>query len=107
MAEFDHLSESEIVDVINQAKKALEEKQLSKRREVVKQIQELASSINCRAQLIDLDRDTPTGARKRGKVAIKYRDPANPEHTWTGRGQRPRWLREKINQGQSIEAFEV
>ena len=32
-------------------------------------------------------------ARKgKGSVAVKYRDPQNPENTWTGRGRMPRWL---------------
>ena len=32
--------------------------------------------------------------RKKGKgtVAVKYRDPKNPENTWTGRGRMPRWM---------------
>jgi DNA-binding protein H-NS len=33
--------------------------------------------------------------RRKGKVggvAVKYRDPRNPENTWTGRGRTPRWL---------------
>jgi len=30
--------------------------------------------------------------RGKGSVAIKYRDPKNPENTWTGRGRMPRWL---------------
>ena len=30
--------------------------------------------------------------RKGGAVAVKYRDPKNPENTWTGRGRMPRWL---------------
>lgn len=25
-------------------------------------------------------------------VAAKYRNPKNPEETWTGRGRKPRWL---------------
>ncbi len=34
------------------------------------------------------------GGRGRGKgtVAVKYRDPKNPENTWTGRGRMPRWM---------------
>jgi DNA-binding protein H-NS len=32
-------------------------------------------------------------ARKgKGSVAVKYRDPKNPENTWTGRGRMPRWM---------------
>ena len=32
------------------------------------------------------------GKGRKGKVAVKYRDPNNPENTWTGRGRPPLWL---------------
>ena len=32
------------------------------------------------------------GRKGTGSVAIKYRDPRNPENTWTGRGRMPRWM---------------
>jgi DNA-binding protein H-NS len=32
------------------------------------------------------------GGKSKGSVAIKYRDPENPQNTWTGRGRMPRWL---------------
>jgi DNA-binding protein H-NS len=31
-------------------------------------------------------------AKGKGVIAIKYRDPKNPENTWTGRGRTPRWM---------------
>ena len=31
-------------------------------------------------------------SKGKGSVAPKYRDPDNPENTWTGRGRMPRWL---------------
>ena len=40
-----------------------------------------------------LDEVFGKGRRKgKGSVAIKYRDPKNPENTWTGRGRMPRWM---------------
>ena len=36
--------------------------------------------------------DGRMGNGKRGKVAIKYRDPSNSGNTWTGRGRMPRWM---------------
>jgi DNA-binding protein H-NS len=30
--------------------------------------------------------------RGKGTVAVKYRDPENPQNTWTGRGRMPRWM---------------
>jgi DNA-binding protein H-NS len=32
------------------------------------------------------------GRGRKGSVAAKYRDPQNPENTWTGRGRMPRWM---------------
>lgn len=32
------------------------------------------------------------GRKGKGIVAVKYRDPQNPQNTWTGRGRMPRWL---------------
>jgi DNA-binding protein H-NS len=36
--------------------------------------------------------DGRMGKGKRGKVAVKYRDPSNAANTWTGRGRMPLWL---------------
>jgi DNA-binding protein H-NS len=32
------------------------------------------------------------GRKGKGSVAVKYRDPKNPDNTWTGRGRMPRWM---------------
>ncbi len=32
---------------------------------------------------------------RKGKGVIKYRDPSNPTHTWTGFGRAPSWLKGK------------
>jgi len=47
------------------------------------------------------------GSRERGKgsVAPKYRDPKNPQNTWTGRGRMPRWLVAATKGGKSRDDF--
>jgi DNA-binding protein H-NS len=34
-------------------------------------------------------------------VSVKYRDPANPENTWTGRGRMPRWMAAAMKGGKA------
>jgi DNA-binding protein H-NS len=34
-----------------------------------------------------------------GKVKPKYRNPVNPEQTWTGRGKRPHWFNDALKSG--------
>lgn len=47
----------------------------------------------------------PKSGRKLPKVAPKYRNPANADETWTGRGKQPRWLAELTSQGKKVEDF--
>ncbi len=48
---------------------------------------------------------SPRKGRKLGKVAPKYRNPANKTETWTGRGKQPRWLAAEIANGKQLESF--
>ncbi|MFC0696514.1 H-NS family nucleoid-associated regulatory protein [Paraburkholderia humisilvae] len=41
------------------------------------------------------------------KGIARYRDPANPLNTWSGRGQRPAWLNAYVEQGRAINEFMI
>jgi DNA-binding protein H-NS len=40
-------------------------------------------------------------AAKRGKIAPKYRNPADKSQTWSGRGRQPRWFKAALRKGKS------
>ncbi len=108
IATIQNLPENELAELIQNAQKALADKQHSKKREVIAQIKELAASIGCSVEITDIaGSEKPASSRRGGKVAVKYRDPANPKHQWTGRGMKPKWLRELIEQGRSLDEFAV
>ena len=46
-----------------------------------------------------------TKGYKLGKVAPKYRNPANPTETWAGRGQQPKWLAAYTAKGRKLDEF--
>ncbi|MDQ3040286.1 MAG: H-NS histone family protein [Pseudomonadota bacterium] len=46
-----------------------------------------------------------TKGRTLGKVAPKYRNPANPKETWAGRGKQPRWMSAETSKGRKLEDF--
>ncbi|SAL80237.1 H-NS histone family protein [Caballeronia telluris] len=48
-----------------------------------------------------------TQAEKAPKGEPRYRDPANPFNTWSGRGKRPDWLRVYLDQGAQLSDFEI
>ena len=60
------------------------------------------------AELFGIKTGKPEQRKKRKTIAIvKYRDPAQPENTWSGNGKTPKWLLEKIDKGTRMEEFEV
>ncbi len=46
-----------------------------------------------------------TKGKSTGKVAPKYRNPANPAETWAGRGKQPRWLATETAKGKKLEDY--
>ncbi len=102
MTEYMNLSETELQVVIQNAEKALKEKQTRKRKEVIAQIKDLADSIGV---VVEIREESVTSSRKGSKVAAKYRNPDNPSQTWTGRGVAPKWMQALINSGRDKSEF--
>lgn len=113
------LSAKELENLISQAKKR--KTTLSKRKPVAQVRKKLAQLAKNEGYTLDELFGTGsaattgtraprgTAAKKTrksiGKVAPKYRDPSNPENTWTGRGKQPRWLAAYTGDGRDLEEF--
>lgn len=58
--------------------------------------------------LAELLGTAPLKAKSRAPVAPKYRNPDNPEETWTGRGRKPRWLAVALTSvGKKLEDYAI
>ena len=40
--------------------------------------------------------------RKRREVKVKYRNPDNPDETWSGRGRPPQWMQAKLDENPEL-----
>lgn len=114
--DIDALSAKELTALINQAKKRkttlVKRKPITQVRKRLMQIAKTegytvaelfggaaATSTTTRAS-------APRKTRKTtGKVAPKYRNPANAAETWTGRGRQPRWLSAYTDAGRNRDEF--
>ncbi|MHA3976053.1 H-NS histone family protein [Halovulum sp. GXIMD14794] len=47
------------------------------------------------------------GIRHTGKPPHKYRHPLNPKLTWRGLGRPPKWIKELLANGTSLEEIEI
>lgn len=63
-----------------------------------------ASSAAAKAPVV---RRKKKATAKRGKVAPKYRNPADAEQTWTGRGKQPVWVREHLENGGTLDSITI
>jgi DNA-binding protein H-NS len=63
------------------------DKQAAERNAVRQKLTDIAAAAG-----FDINQLFGKAKKGKGSVAIKYRDPKNPENTWTGRGRMPRWM---------------
>lgn len=68
-------------------------------------IAELFAGKSAKAAPVRKARKAAKKGRRLGKVAPKYRNPANKSETWTGRGKPPRWMAPLLKKGKKKEDF--
>jgi DNA-binding protein H-NS len=82
------MSYAQLADMEAQIARLKIEKQNAERNELRKHLSDMAKENG-----FDIYELFGKGSRRgKGTVAVKYRDPKNPENTWTGRGRMPRWM---------------
>lgn len=93
-----NLNHNQLNDLINKAQ--VRQQELRKEK-VVKLREKIHALIKAEGFTVE---DIFGGARGKarrsgGTVAPKYRNPANPEQVWSGRGKRPRWFNDALKAG--------
>jgi DNA-binding protein H-NS len=83
----EEMSHAELAELRQRIDRLMAEKQNAARGEMRQKITEML-----KARGLSVEEVFGKGRRGKGSVAIKYRDPKNPQNTWTGRGRMPRWL---------------
>lgn len=111
--DFSNYTESELQSMIASAQTELDTKRALRTDEVKAQIKELADSVGLTIKFIDpfdikplsAVSDDRTSNLKGTKIPPKYRNPANPDETWTGRGLKPTWLSKLLAAGGELDEF--
>jgi DNA-binding protein H-NS len=88
-------------DQIKQEMKKREQQEVQQARE---QIQAIAQRVGL--PLKDLITTNARGA-KAGSVAVRFRHPDNSAQQWTGRGRQPKWVKEWVEGGKSLDKLRV
>jgi DNA-binding protein H-NS len=83
----DRMTYSELADLRTQVDRAMVDRQNSDRAALRNKMADMA-----KAHGLSIEELFGKGRKGKGSVAPKYRDPKNPQNTWSGRGRMPRWL---------------
>ena len=94
------MSMAELNNLISDAQAALAQKQ-----QVAEKVRKLAHDNGLDiSDLMAADKPKKAKAKKpRGKVAPKYKNPANGSETWTGRGRQPHWVADALASGKTLD----
>jgi DNA-binding protein H-NS len=87
MSNLGRMSYAELAELRNQVDRTMVEKQNSERVALRQKLADMAKEHG-----LTLDEVLGKGRKGKGSVTPKYRDPKNPENTWTGRGRMPLWM---------------
>lgn len=85
--------------------KAVDDFHERKRREALAAAEKAAAELGF--SLGELTSGQKTGKKTKTGLPPKYRNPENPAQSWSGRGRRPQWVVEAIDNGVDLEEFRV
>jgi DNA-binding protein H-NS len=103
MIDLETLSLDDLKKLSRDVERAIASFEDRKRREARKALDRVAREFGLSVEEV-------VGAQKAGpgrasKSAAKYRNPANPSDTWSGRGRQPGWYKEAIAKGKSPDSM--
>lgn len=100
--DLNNMSKEELKKLIREAEKAL--KTLETRR--LTQAKQAAESA-AKEYGFSLDELLGGTPKKTSKSAPKYRNPNDPEQTWTGKGRKPNWVNDALAAGKTMEDLKI
>jgi DNA-binding protein H-NS len=104
------LSPAEIQSLLALGSKELDRRKKESRGEAIAAVRKTAESYGYKLEeLLDLGVTAAPAAEKktRNPAKILFRSTVNPEDSWSGRGQTPKWLRALESQGRNREEFRI
>lgn len=104
------LSKSELKELERRVQEALVKADARRKKDALEAVEQAVKAFG-----LTLAEVLAVGAEsKRSKVSVaksagdvKFRNPENPEETWSGRGRRPAWFKAHLEAGRSEDDFRV
>ncbi|MCG7622022.1 MULTISPECIES: H-NS histone family protein [unclassified Epibacterium] len=99
------MSRKELLQLQKDVEKALKDAEQRERTEALKAVEKAAAEYGF--SLDEVLTSPNKGAARKSKATPKYRNPENPDETWTGRGRKPHWVHAALSKGVDISELEI
>ncbi len=97
------MSRNELIKLKGDVEKALANHEQKQKADAKKAIEDAAKKFGFTVdELVGKSR-----GGKKTKGAPKYRNPADPAQTWSGRGRQPGWIKEALGKGKKMSDFAI
>ena len=101
--DLNELTISELKQLERDVARAIATYELRRVAEAKAEVEELAKKLGFKlAELVE-----GPSVKKASSAAAKYRNPENPEQSWSGHGRQPNWLKEALAAGKSLADFRI
>src|SRR5215217_3386328 len=104
MMDLSNMSVGDLRNLQEQIKQEMKQREHQEVQQAREQILAIAQKVG--VPLKDLI-NTPARGGKTGTVAVRYRHPDNSSQQWTGRGRQPKWVKEWVEGGKSLDKLRV
>ena len=91
------LSERQLLTLKSRVEKALTKFEERRKSDAIAALKKEAKKHGY--SLDDLVSTSKSSKKQKSSLPPKYRNPANPDQTWTGHGRRPKWFLELVEDG--------
>ena len=111
LGSIDELTEAELLELMQNAERTLEDRRARRARSTLKEVRRLAAEVGFEVAFTNATepagKGRGKGASTRGKAVQKYRNPENPAETWSGRGRPPRWVQSALAGGRTMADLQI
>ena len=94
----------ELEDLADRVAKQIMVKREDRKRELLVEMEKIAEKEGLTLKEVIRAGQKP---RKRRPPKQKYRNPEKPSETWSGRGKKPAWVEEALEQGKSLKDLQI
>lgn len=101
----EHLSIPELQELQKKVEQQLKSRQQKEREAAIEEIYNIAHRHGM--TLKDLVNKSALAKKSTGKVAVQYRNPDDASQEWTGRGRQPKWVKEALESGKTMDNFRI